>query len=81
VAQCRFAVVAAAVPDLIVSGKSDFAGLGGFASNDNGAASQGGFGLTAAFVTEVAMTAGFLIVILGATAHRRALRPSRSVWR
>jgi aquaporin Z len=69
IAQVAGAVAAAAVLYLIVSGKSDFAGVGGFASNGYGTASPGGFGLTSAFVTEVVMTAGFLIVILGATSR------------
>lgn len=68
VAQVVGAVLAASVLAVIVSGKADFAGLGGFASNGYGAASPGGFGLVAALVTEVVMTAFFLIVILGATA-------------
>jgi aquaporin Z len=53
---------------VIVAGKADFAGVGGFASNGYGAASPGGFSLTSAVLTEVVMTAFFLIVILGATA-------------
>ena len=53
---------------VIVSGKADFAGVGGFASNGYGAASPGGFNLTSALVIEVLMTAFFLIVILGSTA-------------
>lgn len=68
VAQVVGAVLAALVLFVIVSGKGDFAGVGGFASNGYGAASPGGFGLTSALVTEVVMTALFLIVILGATA-------------
>ncbi|MDO8882411.1 MAG: aquaporin Z [Pseudotabrizicola sp.] len=67
-AQVAGAVLAALVLYAIVSGKGDFAGVGGFASNGYGAASPGGFSLTAALVTEVVMTAMFLIVILGATA-------------
>lgn len=67
-AQVAGAIAAAAVLYVIVSGKADFAGVGGFASNGYGAASPGGFGLTSALVTEVVMTAFFLIVILGATA-------------
>ncbi len=68
-AQVAGAIAAAAVLYLIVSGQAGFAGVGGFASNGYGAASPGGYGLTSAFVTEVVMTAGFLIVILGATAR------------
>lgn len=67
VAQVAGAIAAAAVLYVIVAGKADFAGVGGFASNGYGAASPGGFGLTSALVTEVVMTAFFLIVILGST--------------
>lgn len=69
VAQCLGAIAAAAVLYVIVSGKADFAGVGGFASNGYGAASPGGFGLTAALLTEIVMTAGFLIVIIGSTSR------------
>ena len=62
------AIAAAAVLFLIVSGKADFAGAGGFASNGYGAASPGGYSLLSGLVTEVVMTAFFLIIILGATA-------------
>ncbi|MEG2046337.1 MAG: aquaporin, partial [Comamonas sp.] len=48
------------------------ADIGGFATNGFGAHSPGGFNMTAALVTEVVMTAIFLIVILGATAKRAA---------
>ncbi len=68
VAQVAGAVAAAAVLYVIVSGKADFAGVGGFASNGYGAASPGGFSMNSALVTEVVMTAFFLIVILGSTA-------------
>lgn len=67
-AQVAGTVAAAAVLYVILSGKADFAGVGSFASNGYGSASPGGFGLTSAVVTEVVMTAFFLIVILGATA-------------
>lgn len=67
-AQVAGAIAAAAVLYVIVSGKADFAGVGGFAANGYGVASPGGFGLTSALLTEVVMTAFFLIVILGVTA-------------
>ncbi len=67
VAQVVGAVAAAAVLYLIVAGKADFVGGGGFASNGYGIASPGGFSLTSALVTEVVLTAFFLIVILGST--------------
>lgn len=42
----------------------------GFASNGFGDRSPGGYGLGAVIITEVVMTAFFLLVILGATAKR-----------
>lgn len=44
---------------------------GGFASNGYGSASPGGFGLGAAIVAEVLLTAIFLLVILGVTHPQR----------
>ena len=67
VAQVVGATVAATVLFVIVSGQADFAGVGGFASNGYGAASPAGFSLTSALIIEIVLTAGFLIVILGAT--------------
>jgi len=55
---------------LIVSGKADFAGVGGFASNGYGDLSPGKYGLLSCLVTEVVLTAMFLIIILGATGKR-----------
>lgn len=66
------AVAASAVLYLIVSGKADFKGVGGFASNGFGANSPGGFSLVSVLVCEVVLTAVFLVVILGATAKRAA---------
>jgi len=66
-AQVVGATVAAAVLYVIVSGQADFTGVGGFASNGYGAASPGGFGMVSALIIEIVLTAGFLIVILGAT--------------
>ena len=45
---------------------------GAFASNGYGDLSPGGFSLGAAFITEIVMTAMFLIVIMGATAKKAA---------
>jgi aquaporin Z len=70
VAQVLGAIAAGGVLYLIASGKSDFAGAGGFASNGFGEHSPGGFSMQAAVITEVVMTAFFLIVILGATDKR-----------
>ncbi|BDU17330.1 aquaporin Z [Lysobacter auxotrophicus] len=59
----------------IASGTPGFAidpnAAGAFASNGYGSHSPGGYGINAAFLTEIVMTAMFLIVILGAT-HARA---------
>ena len=66
-AQVAGAIAAAALLYLIVSGKAEFAGVGGFASNGYGAASPGGFNMVSALAIEIVLTAGFLVVILGAT--------------
>jgi aquaporin Z len=71
IAQCAGAIVAALVLYLIATGKADAAGVGGFASNGYGEHSPGKYSLIAALITEVVMTAGFLVVILGAT-HKNA---------
>jgi aquaporin Z len=68
-AQVLGALGGAAILFLIASGKPGFE-LGGFAANGFGELSPGKYGLVPAFVTEVVMTAFFLIVILGATSRR-----------
>jgi aquaporin Z len=70
IAQLVGAVAAAVVLYLIVSGKSDFAGVGGFASNGYGAASPGGYSMTSAVLIEVVLTFFFLLIILGSTSGR-----------
>lgn len=70
VAQVIGAVAAAGVLYVIASGKAGFSLSGGFAANGYGAHSPGGYTLVAAFVTEVVMTAMFLLIILGATDRR-----------
>jgi aquaporin Z len=68
VVQVLGAIAGAAVLYAIASGKAGFdAHAGGFASNGFGDHSPGGYSLVAGFVCEVAMTFGFLFVILGAT--------------
>lgn len=64
------AIVAAAVLYLVVSGKSDFTDIGGFAANGYGEHSPGGYSLTSALVIEVVLTFMFLMIILGATTGR-----------
>jgi aquaporin Z len=71
VAQVLGGIAAAVVLYLIVSGKADFAGVGGFASNGFGEHSPGKFSMESALITEVVLTAMFLVVILGVT-HKNA---------
>jgi aquaporin Z len=70
IAQVLGAIAAGGVLYLIASGKADFSTAGGFASNGYGEHSPGGYSLQAAVITEVVLTAFFLIVILGATDKR-----------
>jgi aquaporin Z len=70
IAQVVGAIAAGAVLYVIASGAAGFDVSKGFASNGYGAHSPGGYSLLAAFVTEVVMTAFFLIIILGATDKR-----------
>ncbi len=51
---------------IIASGAPEFV-AGGFASNGYGDLSPGGYGLVSALIAETVLTAGFLIIILGAT--------------
>jgi len=71
VAQVLGAIAAAGVLWLIASGKAG-AQLGGFATNGYGEHSPGGYSMRSALLCEVALTAVFLVVILGATAKRAA---------
>lgn len=70
ISQLVGAVAAAVVLYLIVSGKSGFNGVGGFASNGFDAQSPGGFSMLSALLAEVVLTAFFLIIILGSTDKR-----------
>lgn len=70
-AQVLGAIAAGGVLYVIASGAPGFdVGSSGFAANGYGAHSHGGYSLLAALVTEVVMTAFFLLVILGATDKR-----------
>jgi aquaporin Z len=71
VAQLIGGIVGAGVLFLIASGKPEFT-AGGFASNGFDALSPGGYSMAAAFIAEIVLTAGFLIVILGATSKAAA---------
>ncbi len=71
VVQVAGAVAGSAILFVIASGKAGFDLSAGFASNGYGEHSPGGYSLVSALVTEVVMTFGFLIVIIGAI-HSRA---------
>ena len=70
VAQVLGGIAAGGVLYLIASGAPGFDLAGGFATNGFGERSPGGYSMSAALITEVVMTAFFLIVILGATDKR-----------
>ncbi|MCM5680467.1 aquaporin Z [Schlegelella sp. S2-27] len=66
-AQVLGGMAAGAVLYLIASGSTGFDVAGGFAANGYGEHSPAGYSLVAALVTEVVMTAVFVLIILGAT--------------
>ncbi|MBB1116192.1 aquaporin Z [Stenotrophomonas sp. W1S232] len=73
-AQVLGGALAGLVLYLIASGQPGFTLLpdvaGAFASNGYGALSPGGYSMTAALISEITLTAMFLIVIMGATDGR-----------
>jgi aquaporin Z len=71
VSQVLGAIIAAALLLFIASGAPGFdIASNGLAQNGYGSASPGQYSMSAGFVTEVVLTAGFLLVILGATDNR-----------
>jgi aquaporin Z len=70
VAQVLGALAAGGVLYVIASGAPGFDAAQGFAANGYGAHSPGGYSMMAGLVTEVVMTAFFLVIILGATDKR-----------
>lgn len=68
IAQVLGAVLAAFVLQVIAGGAPGFEG--GLASNGMGAASPGGYSVTAGMLTEIVMTMMFLLIILGATSSK-----------
>lgn len=70
IAQVVGSIAAAGVLYLIISGKSGFETVGGFASNGYGELSPDGYSMTAVIIAEVVLTAFFLLVILGSTNAR-----------
>jgi aquaporin Z len=69
-AQVIGAIAAAGALYLIVSGKSGFVDIGGFAANGYGELSPDGYSMTSALVAEFLLTAFFLLIILGSTNER-----------
>ncbi|MFS4484090.1 aquaporin Z [Hyunsoonleella sp. 2307UL5-6] len=67
IAQLIGAIAAAGVLYLIISGKSDFTGIGGFAANGYGELSPGGYSMVSVLVAEFVLTMFFLLIILGST--------------
>ena len=63
--QLAGAIVGAAVLYIIVTGNGS--AIGNFAANGYGEHSPGGYGMTAAIVTEFVMTFMFMLIILGST--------------
>jgi aquaporin Z len=66
-AQALGAIAGAGILYLIANGTAGFSMAGGFASNGFGEHSPGHYSLAACALAEVAMTFGFLFVILGST--------------
>jgi len=69
IAQLIGGAIGAALLYAVASGKTGFV-LGNFASNGYGALSPGGYSLNAVLIAEAALTAVFLVIILGSTAKK-----------
>nr|WP_321231717.1 aquaporin Z [uncultured Psychroserpens sp.] len=70
VVQVIGACVAAGALYLILTGKSDFIDIGGFASNGYGEHSPDGYSMMSVLVAEFLLTMFFLLIILGSTNAR-----------
>jgi aquaporin Z len=70
-AQVLGAMLAGLVLYGIASGAPTFHASAGFAANGYGAHSPGGYTLGSAILSELVLTAGFLVIIMGATDARR----------
>jgi aquaporin Z len=70
IAQVLGGIAAAGILYLIVTGKGDFTGIGDFAANGYDEHSPGKYSMHAGLITEIVMTAMFLIIIMGATDQR-----------
>ena len=70
VAQVLGGLIAAALLYFVASGKPGFELASGLAANGYGEHSPGGYSMASGFVTELMMTAMFVLIILGATDKR-----------
>ncbi|MCL7753459.1 aquaporin Z [Polaribacter sp. Z022] len=70
IAQLVGAMLAATSLYLIISGKSGFETIGGFAANGYGELSPDKYSMQAAFIAEFLLTMFFLLIILGSTNDR-----------
>jgi aquaporin Z len=70
VAQVLGALVGGGILFIIASGAEGFDVAAGFATNGFAERSPGGYDMTAALVTEIVLTAVFLLIILGSTDRR-----------
>ncbi|WLH29438.1 aquaporin Z [Pseudomonas fluorescens] len=70
VAQVLGGLIAAALLYFVASGKPGFELANGLAANGYGEHSPGGYSMASGFVTELMMTAMFVLIILGATDKR-----------
>ena len=70
ISQVIGATLAALTIYIIVQGQSGFLGTGGFASNGYDDLSPGGYSLASVIITEIVLTAFFLIIIMGSTDKR-----------
>ncbi len=70
ISQLIGAILAAAALYVIVSGKSGFESIGGFAANGYGELSPDRYSMQAAFIAEFLLTMFFLLIILGSTNDR-----------
>ena len=71
-AQVVGAIIGAGILYVMASGKAGFDAAAGFASNGFDKHSPGGYSMVASLVTEVAMTAFFLVVIVLSTSKKAA---------
>ena len=69
-AQVVGAIAAGGILFLIASGRDGFSAAGSFATNGYGEHSPGGYSYMAALITEIVLTAMFLVVIMGSTEER-----------